>query len=76
MLEVSEHAAGPPWSSVMTWIQLRDVHAEHARLAAAGVPLVQEPAAEPWDLIEIQVEDPVGFRIILAEVPAGHPSAR
>ena len=37
LLEVSGHAAGaPPGSSVMIWIQVRDVHAEHARLAAAG----------------------------------------
>jgi catechol 2,3-dioxygenase-like lactoylglutathione lyase family enzyme len=40
LLEVSGHAAGPPGRSVMIWIQVRDVHAEHARLAAAGVPVV------------------------------------
>ena len=38
--------AGPPGSSVMIWIQVRDVHAGHARLAAAGVPVPREPAAE------------------------------
>jgi hypothetical protein len=42
----------------MIWIQVRDVHAEHARLAAAGVPIVREPVAEPWDLIEMWIEDP------------------
>src|SRR6266576_5146964 len=31
LLEVSGHAAGPPGRSVMIWIQVRDVHAEHAR---------------------------------------------
>jgi Glyoxalase/Bleomycin resistance protein/Dioxygenase superfamily len=46
----------------MTWIQVRDVHAEHARLAAAGVPVVREPVAEPWDLIEMHIEDPDGLR--------------
>jgi predicted enzyme related to lactoylglutathione lyase len=74
LLEVSGHAADPPGRSVMIWIQVRDVHAEHARLAAAGVPIVREPVAEPWDLIEMWIEDPDGLRIVLAEVRAGHPS--
>ena len=73
LLEVSGHAAGPPGRSVMIWIQVRDVHAEHARLTAAGVPVIREPAAEPWGLTEMHIEDPDGIRIILAEVPADHP---
>ena len=73
LLEVSGHAAGPPGSSVMIWIQVRDVHAEHARLAAAGVQVVREPAAEPRGLIEMHVEDPDGIRVILVDVPADHP---
>jgi catechol 2,3-dioxygenase-like lactoylglutathione lyase family enzyme len=76
LLEVSGHAAGPPGRSVMIWIQVRDVHAEHARLAAAGVPIVREPIAEPWGLIEMWIEDPDGIRIVLVEVPAGHPLRR
>ena len=76
LLEVSGHAAGPPGSSVVIWIQVRDVHAEHARLAAAGVPVVRAPVAEPWGLIEMQIEDPDGIRIILVEVPADHPLRR
>jgi predicted enzyme related to lactoylglutathione lyase len=68
LLEVSGHAARPPRRSVMIWIQVRDVHAEHVRLAAAGVPVVREPAAEPWGLIEMQIEDPDGIRIVLVEV--------
>ena len=56
----------------MIWIQVRDVHAEHARLAAAEVPIAREPVAEPWDLIEMRVQHPDGLRIALAEVPAGH----
>jgi hypothetical protein len=27
----------------MTWIQVRAVHAEHARLAATAVPIIREP---------------------------------
>ena len=76
LLEVSGHAAGPPGRSVMIWIQVRDVHAEHARLAAAGVPVVREPIAEPWGLTEMQIEDPDGIRIVLVEVPVGHPLRR
>jgi hypothetical protein len=59
----------------MIWIRVRDVRAEYARLAAAGFPVVREPAAEPWGLIEMQIEDPVGIRIVLVEVPSGHPCA-
>jgi hypothetical protein len=46
LLEVSGHAVGRHGRSVMIWLQVRDVHAEHARLAAAGVPIVREPVAE------------------------------
>ena len=49
LLEVSGHAAGPAGRSVMIWIQVRDVRAEHARLAAAGVRIIQEPARSPGD---------------------------
>src|SRR5713226_1665917 len=48
LLEVSGHAAATPGHSVMIWIQVRDIHAEHARLAAAGVRILREPAVEPW----------------------------
>jgi catechol 2,3-dioxygenase-like lactoylglutathione lyase family enzyme len=72
LLEVSGLAAGPPGRSVMIWIQVPDVRAEHARLAAAGVPVIRELATEPWGLIE----DPDGLRIVLVEVPAGHPLRR
>jgi hypothetical protein len=48
LLEVSWHPAGPPGRSVMIWIQVRDVRAEHARLAAAGISIVWEPATESW----------------------------
>ena len=73
LLEVSGHAHGPPGHSVMIWLQVRDVHAGYARLAAAGVPIVREPIAEPWGLIEMQLKDPDGIWIVLVEVPANHP---
>lgn len=75
-LEVSGQAPGPPGRSVMIWIQVRDIRAEHARLAAAGVRILRKPATEPWGLIEMWIEDPDGVRIVLVEVPPGHPLRR
>jgi predicted enzyme related to lactoylglutathione lyase len=75
-LEVSGHAAGPAGRSVLIWIQVRDVRGEHARLVAAGVPIIRELATEPWGLIEMWIEDPDGIRIVLVEVPADHPLRR
>jgi catechol 2,3-dioxygenase-like lactoylglutathione lyase family enzyme len=76
MLEVTGHAPDPPGRSVMIWIQVRDVQAEHARLAAAGVSILRMPATEPWGLIEMWIEDPDGIHIVMVEVPADHPLRR
>ena len=76
LLEVSGRAAGPAGGPVMIWLQVRDVHAERDRLAAAGARILREPAAEPWGLIEMWIEDPDGIRIVLVEVPADHPLRR
>jgi catechol 2,3-dioxygenase-like lactoylglutathione lyase family enzyme len=73
LLEVSGRAAAPPGDSVMIWLQVRDVRAEHERLAAAGVRVLREPATEPWGLTEMWIADPDGVRIVLVEVPADHP---
>lgn len=72
-LEVSGRAAGGAGHSLMIWLQVRDINAEHERLAAAGVRIVREPVTEPWGLTEMWIEDPDGVRIVLVEVPAGHP---
>jgi hypothetical protein len=32
---------------VMIWIQVRNVRAEHARLAAVDVPVIREPPRSP-----------------------------
>ena len=76
LLEVSGHSPGPPGDSVRIWLQVRDVRAEHERLAAAGVRVLREPATEPWGLTEMWIEDPDGVRIVLVEVPADHPLRR
>ncbi len=75
LLEISGRAEQSPRGLVL-WLQVRDVAAEHRRLAAAGVPVVQEPALQPWGLVEMQVEAPDGVRLVLVEVPADHPLRR
>lgn len=76
LLEVSGHSAGAAGQSVMIWLQVRNVQAEHERLATAGVRVLREPATEPWGLTEMWIEDPDGVRIVLVEVPADHPLRR
>jgi predicted enzyme related to lactoylglutathione lyase len=73
MLEVSGHGSGAAAGPAMIWLQVRDVRAEHERLAAAGARVLREPAEEPWGLIEMWIEDPDGIRIVIVEVPEGHP---
>jgi predicted enzyme related to lactoylglutathione lyase len=75
-LEISGHGPGTPGQSVMIWIQVRDVHAEHERLSAAGVRVLREPQTEPWGLIEMWIEDPDGVHIVLVEIPTDHPLRR
>ena len=76
LLEVSGRAEDPAGGPVTIWLQVRDVHAEHERLAAVGARVLREPMTEPWGLIEMWIEDPDGVRIVLVEVPADHPLRR
>jgi catechol 2,3-dioxygenase-like lactoylglutathione lyase family enzyme len=76
LLEVSGRGSGLPGDTVIIWLQVRDVRAEHHRLSAAGVRVRREPVAEPWGLTEMWIEDPDGIRIVLVEVPVGHPLRR
>jgi predicted enzyme related to lactoylglutathione lyase len=75
-LEVSGRSADTAGHSVMIWLQVRDVGAEHQRLAAAGARILRGPVTEPWGLTEMWIEDPDGVRIVLVEVPADHPLRR
>ena len=75
-LEVSGRSAEVSAGPAGIWLQVRDVRAEHERLAARGVTVVREPRQEPWGLIEMWIEDPDGVRIVLVEVPADHPLRR
>ena len=59
---------------VTIWLQVPDVVAEHARLTATGdVTITAAPDRMPWGLIEMWLEDPDGVRLVLVEVPDGHP---
>jgi catechol 2,3-dioxygenase-like lactoylglutathione lyase family enzyme len=62
LLEVSGHTTGPAGQSVMIWMQVRDVHAGHARLAAAGIPIIGEHATESWGLTGMWIQDPDGIQ--------------
>jgi hypothetical protein len=53
----------------MIWIQVPDVHAEHARLGAAGVPIIRGPVTEPWGLIEMWIQDPDASRSSWSRFP-------
>jgi catechol 2,3-dioxygenase-like lactoylglutathione lyase family enzyme len=73
LLEVSGQSGDGPPAGLQLWLQVRDVGAEHARLAALGVPVVREPRLEPWGLIECWISDPDGLPIVLVQVPPDHP---
>jgi predicted enzyme related to lactoylglutathione lyase len=76
LLEVSGQSDGTRGCSLMIWLQVRDVHAEHERLTAARVRILRKPVTEPWGLIEMWIEDPDGVRIVLVEIPTDHPLRR
>jgi predicted enzyme related to lactoylglutathione lyase len=75
-LELVSGSSPVTGGAVALWLQVPDVDAEHARLAAAGVDVVREPVDEPWGRRECWVADPDGVRIALIEVPDAHPLRR
>ena len=75
LLEVSGQSAVPP-QGLALWVQVRDVEAEHQRLAAAGVVVRRPPQVEPWGLAEMWIEDPDGIAIVVVQVPEDHPLRR
>ncbi|GAA2473406.1 VOC family protein [Streptomyces thermolineatus] len=72
-LEVSGRCEAPPAAGQQLWLQVADVAAAHAELAARGVTVLREPRREPWGLVEMWIEDPDGLRIAVVEVPEDHP---
>jgi predicted enzyme related to lactoylglutathione lyase len=75
-LSMADGAAADQSTQFALWLQVRDVHAEHARLQQAGVSVLRAPQTEPWGLIECWIADPDGVRVVLVEVPPNHPLRR
>jgi predicted enzyme related to lactoylglutathione lyase len=76
LLEVAGSREADEPSSLILWLQVRDAQAELLRLAGRGVTVVREARTEQWGLIEGWVRDPDGTRIVLVQVPEGHPIRR
>jgi catechol 2,3-dioxygenase-like lactoylglutathione lyase family enzyme len=76
LIEVSGESTGTASAATAIWLQVRDVAVEHQRLLAAGVEILREPRLEFWGLIELWIADPDGNRLVLVEVPDGHPLRR
>ncbi|MEV1329001.1 VOC family protein [Micromonospora costi] len=52
---------------VTLWVYVADCAAAVERLRAAGVPVVAEPAAQPWGERMAVVRDPDGNRVLVAD---------
>jgi catechol 2,3-dioxygenase-like lactoylglutathione lyase family enzyme len=76
LLELARSAGPVSGDKVSLWLHVRDVDAEFARLAAAGVEIVEAPVDEPWGLREARVRDPDGLMLVLVEIPPSHPMRR
>lgn len=72
-LELSGRSAAVPDEKLELWIQVRDVDAAHAGLAAAGVEVVEAPLDKPWGLREMRALDPDGVHLVIVQVPDDHP---
>jgi lactoylglutathione lyase len=53
----------------MLWVYADDCDAAVERLRAAGVPVVAEPADQPWGERTAEVTDPDGNRVTVASRP-------
>jgi catechol 2,3-dioxygenase-like lactoylglutathione lyase family enzyme len=76
LLELSRSAGPVTDDKLSLWLQVRDVDAEFARLAAANVEVLEAPVDEPWGLREARLRDPDGLMLVLIEIPPDHPMRR
>jgi catechol 2,3-dioxygenase-like lactoylglutathione lyase family enzyme len=72
-LEVSGRGETGSSPDLVLWLQVRDLAGSLAGLKAKGLEPVRDAQREPWGLDEAWIADPDGTRIVLVEVPEGHP---
>ncbi len=72
-LELSGQGGESVGGTPQLWLQVEDLEREHQRLRGAGVAIAEPPVRKPWGLDEMRVDDPDGLRLVIVEVPAGHP---
>lgn len=72
-LEVSGRGETSSSPDLVLWLQVRDLAGTLADLKAKGLEPVRDGRREPWGLDEAWIADPDGTRIVLVEVPEGHP---
>lgn len=65
---VNLDAAGQPGAGIGVWFRNEDAAGLHARLAARGVPIVQEPAEGPFGL-QFAFRDPDGYLVTIHSGP-------
>lgn len=73
LLELSGKGDGRVGPDLGLWFQVRDLTATAAGLRSRGAEVLREARREPWGLDEMWIADPDGVRIVLVEVPVGHP---
>jgi catechol 2,3-dioxygenase-like lactoylglutathione lyase family enzyme len=72
-VEVSGRGEAGSSPDLVLWLQVRDLAGTLAELGARGLTPVRGAQREPWGLDEAWIADPDGTRIVLVEVPEGHP---
>ncbi|WP_439382258.1 VOC family protein [Amycolatopsis lexingtonensis] len=72
-LEVSGRGEVGSSPDLVLWLQVRDLAGTLADLKAKCLEPVRDAQREPWGLDEAWIADPDGTRIVLVEVPEGHP---
>ncbi len=72
-LEVSGRGETGSSPDLVLWLQVRDLAGTMAGLKGKGLEPVRDAQREPWGLDEAWIADPDGTRIVLVEVPEGHP---
>ena len=75
-LELSGRGGPASDDKVSLWLQVPDLQAVHADLAAKGVDIVGPPERKAWGLDEMWIRDPDGVSIVVVQVPEDHPLRR